>query len=425
MAAEKKPASDSPRCVLFTHFMPGKLSALSRAGAQKLQAEWRERFERSWACRSQVDRAFVFVAEGYQALLAVRSFGTPEPPFIGLRTDRELIAIARRAAREAGCAPGFIVPIGFDSLVDTLSRLQRRAQDFEQSLSFLLLGSGEHMRYDSPKVVDAILRIAGRSTGCPVFRIDDDVVPSEPALRKLLEAYSRMQDPESIFVFSGRLPVNGTGTPSGRTPCGNNFAVRTFHLGRKDGSGAFLLNTGDCERFLRGLGEIGAEQGFDRHGDDPSAQVISGAGYCLSYNAVKKLPPFANMSSAITWIDDHLKRRMHEGLEDLGANAAISRVEGALFRQNRRDHAVKGDGVRGYLNTLARGCIFDALIYDRGPGLYTQCIREYLAGDFDFPRIFEKPPRSVVRAADPASAAPADGMGARARRRRSIRAWHG
>jgi hypothetical protein len=375
-------------CVVFTHFHfnPDKQSVFRSSDVARIHDTWKERLQRYQDCPS-IERLFVFISVGYQALLDVRKLSAP---FIGLETDRRLIRIVRKAARDAGCAPGFVVPVGFDRMVDVLARLQRRAEEYDQVIGYLLLGSGKHMRYDSPKIVDAILRIAGRETDSPVFRIDDDVTPNEEGLKRLIDCYRTMPErgTAAVFVFSGGYGGWNYNNPNEQqNALRNNYAVRTFHLARLG-----TLESDACEAFLDGLGGIGAEQGFSRDregGNRARAQVISGAGFCLSYAAVKKLPPFANLDYPITWIDDHLKRRMHEGLHDLGPNWNRSRIVDALFRQNRTDHAVTGSGVLGYLTTLARGCIFDALIRTpRGAGSYTQAIKEYLHGDSGHPKIF-------------------------------------
>jgi len=378
------------KCVIFTHFHFDlkKNSVFLAKDRDRIHDLWKRRFERYRDCPS-VERLFVFISVGYQALLDVRKLSAP---FIGLETDRQLVKLLSKAAKSACCEPRFVVVVGFDRMVDVLSRLQRRAQERGEMISNLLLGSGKHMRYDSPKIVDAILRIAGRNTDRPVFRIDDDVEPSEKAFSLLIDAYEKISGrrSSSVFVFSGGYGGwNYDDLNEQQNALRNNYAVRTFHLARNG-----RLEPEACELFLSGLSEIGAEQGFSRErqgGNRAKAQVISGAGFCLSYAAVKKLPPFANMNYPITWIDDHLKRKMHEALYDLGKSRRWSRIVNALFRQERSDHNVTGSGVLGYLTTLARGCICDALIRSHhGAGPYTQAIDAYLHAEVDLPKIFEQ-----------------------------------
>lgn len=188
------------QCVVFTHFGKGNRPGFTARDKASLKEEWQKRFERYNTCSKIVKHVFVFISEGYQALLA----GQSEAPFISMDRDRILVKLVREAAKQAGCTDGFIIPIGFDRMVDVLRRLQLRAKQKAKRLSHLLLGEGQYMRYDAPKIVDAILRIAGRRTS-PVFRLDEDVYPKKGSFQKLLRTYKKLPDNgELAFVaFSG------------------------------------------------------------------------------------------------------------------------------------------------------------------------------------------------------------------------------
>jgi hypothetical protein len=375
------------KCVVFTHLTAGGRRA------DRLAGEWYETIRAYQGCESVVGKVFIFVSEGWQALLDVQK---SRPPFVQLTNDRELVAMLKHAAKEAKCRDGFIVPIGFDDTVNVLSRLQRYAEAHEYDIRPLFLGAGKYMRYDSPKVVDAILRITGRNTGCPVFRIDGDVNPDEASFAKLLEAYRNLPDRghSGVYVFSGGYGGWDYSTQP-QEAMRNNYAVRTAHLADP---ATDRLDPELCEKFMDSISKIGAEQGFslDRNGGNvPHAQVISGAGFCLSYGAIRRLPPFSNAAYQITWIDDHLKRKLHEAIDDLGDNAGTSRVVDALFKQERQD-VLAVDKVSGYLMTLARGCIFDALIHSGNrPGLYAKCVKSFREGTAEFPRIFKKETKTI------------------------------
>jgi len=392
-----KPADQ--KCVVFTHFVSGGHSVSDPNRLRTLRDEWRRRLERYAKCQETIERVFVFISEGYFALASIRR---REAPFVGLQADRTLVRILREESDNAGCPRGFIIPIGVDALVNLLSRLQLQLNGLGKDISQLLLGSGKYMRYDSPKMVDAILRIAGRNTGRPLFRIDDDVEPRNASFKKLLIAFRKLPNRslDAIYAFSGGYGGWDYSNPRQQQKALlNNYAVRTSHLAQRTSAG-WQLHPTQCGAFLKGLSLIGAHQGFSRTkgaGDKADAQVISGAGLCLSYAAVKKLPPFANLDNAVTWIDDHLKRKMHEALDDLGANRSTARVKGALFKQDRHpsglcDSDMMGVGAQNYLCTLARGCIFDALVHSGGNlGPYTEFIRGWLDGSFCFPTIFAQP----------------------------------
>jgi len=369
--------------VVFTHFSC-KIDDLADNSKKDLQIdEWKKRFVNYYACKKQIEKVFVFISEGYQALLATRE---GEAPFISLDSDRTFIEMLKEASKKAckeankeanektECKEDFIITIGFDKMVSVMSKLQWAATNAEQQLNLLLLGDGKHMRYDSPKIVDAMLRIFGRANGMPVFRIDEDVEPNTKSFIKLLEAYNDLAQDKGFFVFSG-----GYGhwkfneEKEQQAALINNYAVRTHHLAESNGE-KWHIDVDKCETFLEGLTDIGAKQSFARSddgGNSSEAQVISGAGFCLSYEAIKKLPPAANMISPITWIDDQLKRKMHEELNDLGGNK-ISRVKDALFLQDRHkdgipDEWMQEENIKGYLSTLARGCVFNALISTPSP----------------------------------------------------------
>lgn len=373
--------------VVFTHFSC-KIDDLADNSKKDLQIdEWKKRFVNYYACKNQIEKVFVFISEGYQALLATRE---GEAPFISLDSDRTFIEMLKEASKKAckeanektECKEDFIITIGFDKMVSVMSKLQWAATNAEQQLNLLLLGDGKHMRYDSPKIVDAMLRIFGRANGMPVFRIDEDVKPNQKSFIKLLEAYNNLPQDKGFFVFSGGYGHwKFSKKDQQQAALINNYAVRTHHLAMKSNGKKWHINVDKCKNFLNGLTDIGAEQSFaesDDGGNSSEAQVISGAGFCLSYEAIKKLPPAANMISPITWIDDQLKRKMHEELNDLGENQ-ISRVKDALFLQDRHpplktddpplipDEWMQEENIKGYLSTLAKGCVFNALISTPSP----------------------------------------------------------
>lgn len=377
------------KCVVFTHFIPGTdPQVFDPIEAEKLQRRWAGQLE-GYAHCACVDRVFVFIAEAFHAFLSLEA--TKRPPGEILVRDRRLRDILKGAARETKCVEK-VQPILFEDLVEILDALQRRAG---RDIRDLFLGSGLHFRYDSPKMVEAFLRIFGRYTGHPVFRVDADAKVNHGALEILLGQYARIPERTAIFAYSGGYGDSGHKRDA-QVRWLNDYAVRTFHLAEPRGERPrnWVLDDFKCTEFLRTLSDIGAPQGVEKSGDDRTAQVISGAGLCLSYEAIRKLPPFANLNSLIVWIDDHLKRMMHVAFKDLGENADVSRVEGALFEQDRyprglTDAELEYPKVEDYLCRVARGCVFDALIHQKGePGPYTKRIHDYLVGKYILPPIF-------------------------------------
>src|SRR5438046_1358735 len=84
------------KCVVFTHLNAGAKRA------DKLIDEWGETIRSYQRCGSVVGKVFIFVSEGYQALLDIQS----KAPFVHLTNDRELVAMLKHAAKVAKCQDG-------------------------------------------------------------------------------------------------------------------------------------------------------------------------------------------------------------------------------------------------------------------------------------------------------------------------------
>jgi hypothetical protein len=110
------------------------------------------------------------------------------------------------------------------------------------------------------------------------------------------------------------------------------------------------------------------QEGYSANRD--SEQVISGAGLYMSLSAILRLPPFMNFENNIIWVDDHLKRRLHEVLGDL-AITDLEHVGESLFRQDRypKPKGIQPDDIKWakstYFYRLISGCIMHALIVTR------------------------------------------------------------
>ena len=149
----RKSSREDAKAVVFTHF-----TVQPDDSRDDLLKRWTERFVHYKSCSKQLEHVFVFVSEGYEALMSIPAI---EPPWPELLRDRELVKTIEDASRKARCAEGYIVPIGYVKLMDVVARIQRRAKYLGRNVALLLLGSGKFMRYDSPKFIDAILRIDG------------------------------------------------------------------------------------------------------------------------------------------------------------------------------------------------------------------------------------------------------------------------
>jgi hypothetical protein len=208
--------------------------------------------------------------------------------------------------------------------------------------------------YDSPKFIDAVIRlrrgndaILGQS---PIFRIDSDVEVNDDAIALLIqEAHTAVHRLNNYHFFSG-----GYGNASGIRDPLNDYAVRTHFLHDVVVSSTL---TSKGEQFLRDLGAFGATQipGYTRQ----SPQVISGAGLYMSRQAIRTLPPFMNLSNLTTWVDDHLKRRLHEAVGHLVGNP-VEHITNARFTQHRDDKPEAW--TKDYFARLLRGCLLHSLI---------------------------------------------------------------
>jgi len=205
--------------------------------------------------------------------------------------------------------------------------------------------------------VEAVLRLErmGRPhlAQDPVVRIDEDVEPSASFFERLLEGYQTIEHENDFYFFSG---IYGTG--STEDPI-NDFAARThFFLDVPWRSGSRIKSRKTSDRikmFLSDLSILGApqypsdklqfsarmqelvNQGVGVARKHP--QCISGAGLIMSRNAVELLPPFTSFNENDVWVDDHVKRRLHEALRHLDHDDPEI-VESARAAQNRHPDGV-------------------------------------------------------------------------------------
>ena len=106
----------------------------------------------------------------------------------------------------------------------------------------------------------------------------------------------------------------------------------------------------------------------------------------MSIAAVEQLPPFANMARNITWVDDGIKRALHEGLGDL-TSGDTSRLENASLRQERlgdQNGIMLRDvkwAIDKYMPRLISGILMNCLMYDveaQRPGVFSESLQLYM-----------------------------------------------
>lgn len=405
------------KAVVFTHMDPRGLSLEKADWIRTYAINLQKRFEAFLRCRN-VGLLIVYVSKGLENALEHRFEPGAGGSFwvngAALDLEARVINIQRMAWDMAvrSCRssdPNFSLKkapratwVGLRELAHLLNTLLK----IEPSLVNNLAGKGDQrFTYDSPKFVEAVVRLVRGTNlhlGEPVLRIDSDVWNNEAAVDDLLkqaEEREHMSGAWPFYFFSGRY----IGPVDPECPA-NAYAVRQHWLvdpATWNARGGFRLLPG-AEHFMRDLGEVGATQVVEKQ-DAPglshaghnlvlkrkgrslnrnSRQVISGACLVMSTQAIKKLPPFMNATEMIVWVDDHLKRQLHEALGHLSPDSTES-VETARLVQDRYD-AITEDSVRfaekEYFRRLLLGCLMNALIKDAAgqPGPLTKCIQDIL-----------------------------------------------
>ncbi len=271
--------------------------------------------------------------------------------------------------------------IGLPHLASLIASLYRIDRKLVENLA------AKNFTYDAPKFVEAVIRLARgyQPLLCrdPILRFDADVEVNETSIAHLLnKVENALLQNYAFSFFSG-----GYGHPDGNCDPINDHAARCHWLADiadpdKNKPPFSLIPEG--EHFLRDLGEFGATQIPNRLNVLPSTamkaytgvesknrdaeQVISGAGLYMSHSAIRILPPFMNFASYVIWVDDHLKRRLHEALGHLYPRS-LEHVEGSLFIQDRYPIGIGQNDInwaeKSYFPRLVSGCILHALIVDQ------------------------------------------------------------
>ncbi len=257
--------------------------------------------------------------------------------------------------------------------------------------------------YDSPKFVEAILRLARSETSYladfPIIRLDEDTKCNPEFIDALMKVYLKERTKELYFFFSGTY-----GKPES-VDLINDYAVRTHWFADPNLPVNNQLQGKEnlVQTFLADLNELGATQienseqyyssAMRRHlrsGSRSSArprrsqtQVISGAGLIMSSRAIAALPPFMNFRFLTTWVDDHLKRRLHEAIGDIHF-AKVESVPDARIQQDRHHNGIRTNDIElayiDYFERLLRGCMFRAIIHKPSgePTMYSNLVEEFV-----------------------------------------------
>ena len=395
---ESSPAS-RPKAVIFTHF--GSLRFVD-----DLLNDWNEliadytQIIKSYLKCDHIALVYAYVDWGLKTAAPHieergRDFGIKTEVLRGENQLIDLLQIAETNARqELGIdrnhPPSFHY-VGVRELVGLVNNIV----EVDPQLLAFLHGPEKEFTYDSPKFVEAVIRLARGHTehlaNHPIIRIDEDAQPNTSAIEHLLDTYQRVCRQAPFFFFSGTY-----GDPNGGYDPVNDHAVRTHWFVDLRTQ---TPHVDQIKTFLADFNELGATQlknspdyyskalqklitANKRPVSSPlrlSAQGISGAGLIMSSRAVNLLPPFMNFTNLTTWVDDHLKRRLHEALGDIGVKD-VECVEEARIKQDRHPGGVTQKAVKWagnlYLDRLLRGCLFRRLIteLDGTPTEYSKLI---------------------------------------------------
>ncbi|MFY9825068.1 MAG: hypothetical protein WAM82_27065 [Thermoanaerobaculia bacterium] len=266
--------------------------------------------------------------------------------------------------------------------------------------------------YDSPKVIEAFLRVDLIGSGLPVIRIDWDALVNvenehavalgvtQEAISKSLDrdseerrdvwsrtwvcsvGYRRPQQPtydEWSRGFATRIQPALQATPDMcRLVCGYSFGILKGSIppGNLDVAAVTAItdHAFDLELTKQYLGveqwadgtwhETAHEGSIAKLGAHPLHAVISGALFNLSASAILDLPPFSNMMRAVMWIDDHLKFELHRALGHLKPDACgTCRIDASVVKGRKTPEPnLAAYTWANYLPTLLLGLVMDAWI---------------------------------------------------------------
>jgi hypothetical protein len=418
------------RAVVFTHFSELKYREGPKDFGQ-LQNEYRPKYKqlfRSYLLCPEIALVYVYVDWSFkQATPSIQGKQKFEPDPALLVQEQEItdfLELTERQARSearledpaSGAGSPRFIYVGILRLLGLLNSLVEVNPQFTQ----YFCGPGQEFTYDSPKFVEAVIRLARGDTphlaAYPVIRIDEDAEPNPEMVRELLRHYGEISRSERFYIFSGAYgrpvasPPGDSQDPTQPIDYLNDFAVRTHFfakVGPQDGYSLPPDIIKQIKHFLGDLDALGAKQlpssrenytgnltelishpGDPRNPKDPAirqerpaTQVVSGAGLIMAVTAIRFLPPFMNFQHLTVWVDDHLKRRLHEGLGDLSRDD-VENVSSARIRQYRHPNGVKSKDVewaiQNYFDRLLRGCVFRRTIVknDGTPTDYTNLLSE-------------------------------------------------
>jgi hypothetical protein len=381
-----------PKAVIFTHFGQLQYGKDDKEWIEKKTTyldEYTAIFQRYLQCAKEGNQlGLVYIYVDWAIRQAVpkitQTAFTIDPKHLG--HENELVGLLElaeeRARKSLGLGrdhPPRFRHVGLTQLVNLLNNLMEVDPKLVKFLGGL---SGTLFTYDSPKFAEAVIRLARGVTphlaSDPVIRIDEDARPTAGFISRLLDAYMQVNT-DRFFFFSGTY-----GNPNGKDDPINDHAVRVHFFADVQPRRPMLTRKQNAKAttFLADLDQLGATQmsnsqkfyskalktllraGRPQQKTSGAAQVISGAGLIMSATAIKLFPPFMNFKNLTVWVDDHLKRRLHEMASDLAVRD-LECLAAARIQQERHKILAKKDidwAKADYFDRLLRGCLFHHLI---------------------------------------------------------------
>lgn len=363
--------TNKQKAVIFTHF---PISDIEKFKTAELEGNLEELVEKKWGksikafdkC-DNICLTYLFLPDAYRACV----IGSDQFESIA-SLERSVQHAVRQYINSVCSSKNKFEIVGFRQLEPILTPLDKLARNSQISLNKLILGGGSKMNYDCPKVVEAIIRIARRHHLQPIFRFDMDVFVNCEGIDRLISHHERLlADNVRYFFFSGNYHAHKDKETAEYWI--NDYAIRTHFLSTSDDGKSWSSYKG--QNIYRSKISFNVDTAMAKYfiedmqikGADPMDQVISGAGLCISPMAITQLPPFANVTENIVWIDDAVKRALHEGIGDI-PTVHVGAVEEARFEQQRHPNGVTLADVDwaydNYLPRLVYGCLMYSAMVD-------------------------------------------------------------
>ena len=421
---------EGPQAVIFTHFhgLKFKDDEYFASNKQSYIKKYTQIIKSYLKCNNNdylISVVYGYVDAGFQTVIPEQGkhFTLSTQAFLADQILKDILGQAEtRARQDLGLSPTAPPKFCYVGLYELL-RLLTYLDEVDPVLVTLLAGSDRKFHYDSPKFVEAIIRLARGDiphlAQSPIIRVDDDTTVNPKSIRKLIEKFVTVSKEQPFYFFSGRY--RHSDDTNEHYDVINDYAVRThwfFPKGTEfkdkrfyNSDPNFQARVQLAEKFLADLSVFGANQPspissnyaknlHDRNYSDNlkkmikaptpilllktefeeeqkrQPQVVSGAGLIMGRRNVELLPPFMNFRESVTWVDDHLKRRLHERIGDL-TYVDPECLEDILFEQNRYPEGTTDKQTKDqdwYFERILEGCLLHAIIMDAETDSYSDLI---------------------------------------------------